>query len=217
MILINEVLVDPFGIDALKKGKWISQKSGTTVDGILLYTKQGATIPIECDSPEQAMREFNAACETIMQLDEERKARETDLSMKIGEMHAVCASLSKKAEELNKRQKENKKKLDNLSKAVAEVKKPVIIRPDKQVPVTGDIGEDMELKNYEEFGKKIEEYVEQKGITLNEFAESIGMSGVTMHRIVKGRIVVHAPMIIKIIKAMGMDVDEEMKEMFGAV
>ena len=43
------------------------------------------------------------------------------------------------------------------------------------------------------------------------------MSGVTMHRIVKGRIVVHAPMIIKIIKAMGMDVDEEMKEMFGAV
>ena len=108
MILINEVLVDPFGIDALKKGKWISQKSGTTVDGILLYTKQGATIPIECDSPEQAMREFNAACETIMQLDEERKARETDLSMKIGEMHAVCASLSKKAEELNRRQKENK-------------------------------------------------------------------------------------------------------------
>jgi plasmid maintenance system antidote protein VapI len=75
----------------------------------------------------------------------------------------------------------------------------------------------MDLKKYEEFGQKIKDYTDQKGITLNEFAESIGMSGVTMHRIVKGRIVVHAPMIIKIIKAMGMDVDEEMKEMFGAV
>ena len=141
MILINEVLVDPFGIDALKKGKWLSQKSGTTVDGILLYTKQGATIPIECDSPEQAQREFNAACEILRKLDGERKAQETDLSMKIGEMYAVCAAIAKKAEELNKRQKENKKKLDNLSKAVAEVKKPIIIHPEKPIPVTADMGD----------------------------------------------------------------------------
>lgn len=139
MILISDVLVDPFGIDALKKGKWLSQKSGTAVDGLLLYTKRGTTIPIECSSPEQAQREFNAACETIMKLDEERRAKETDLSMKIGEMHAVCASTAKKTEELNRRQKENKKKLDNLSKAVTELKKPIIIHPEKPVKVTGDM------------------------------------------------------------------------------
>lgn len=129
MISIKECVFHPGDISAISAYK-VKNNAGIFY-GVSVYRKNvpdPVRIPCaDADEAQQVRMEIAEAWKTEMEkaaVDTKREAQ-------------ILEALKK----LARQQADIKKKCDNLAKALEEVRKPIIIHPEKPIPVTADLGD----------------------------------------------------------------------------